>query len=442
MGYLIRLDSLPLSIRDTRWPIDHFTSNFPEVLGRPKHAFPHLCFVFESTSLTHVGVVLRKGDSNSSFTYKLKVSHPSSIGSPLPANDLRTKLHGSHIKSVDKALTASNGTLTEAADANLVEALKALRPDFADRLDWLRDVRAHHVQSPAADRFHLGKDAIRGGLRIGGFPTDRLDEWVLPDDPEETVLGGIKVADYEVDLIEHDSRVLPGFTPAPSTRTGVRVFRDGDRRMEVTSINANPQEGRTGADLLYYHHTTRSMILVQYKRLVDNKTVRVDERLRKQLDRMASLQKLNRAPERHADWRLGSDFCFVKLCRTNTPTGVIDPNNAELLPGLYLPLSFLNLALEDDRVLGPQDGVYLGYEQVERHLDNTTFLQLAREGWIGSSGADMKMIGQVANGSLELGNDVHLALDFSSETQKERQRRTRAQRSRRQQPPPDQTTLF
>lgn len=150
---MIQIDSLPRFLRDTSWQLDHFTSNFPEVLGRPKHAFPHLCFVFESMSLTHVGVVLRKGDSNSSFTYKLKVSHASSIGIPLPVNELRAKLHGSHVKSVDKAITALNGTLTEAADDNLVEALKALRPEFADRLDWLRDVRAHDVPSPAADRF-------------------------------------------------------------------------------------------------------------------------------------------------------------------------------------------------------------------------------------------------------------------------------------------------
>lgn len=236
--------------------------------------------------------------------------------------------------------------------------------------------------------------------------------------------------------------MLPGWTPAPSLRTAFRVFRDGPRRMEVTSINANPQEGNTGADLIYYHHTTRSMIFVQYKRLEDNKTVAVNERLRSQLNRMASLQKFNRKAEHHADWRLGPDFCYLKLCRTNTPSGVIDPNNAEVLPGLYLPLSFLKLALEDDRVRGPKGGVRLGYDQVERHLDNTTFLRLASEGWIGSSGADIEMINQIANGSLSLGNDVHAMLDFSSETQKERQRRLRSKGPRRRQPTPDQMDLF
>src|SRR5439155_59566 len=136
-------------------------------------------------------------------------------------------------------------------------------------------------------------------------------------------------------------------------------------------------------------------------------------------------QDLQRVPEHHANWRLGSDFCFLKLCRTNTPSGQIDPTNPELLPGLYLPLSFLRLVLKDPRVQGPRGGTYLGYDRVERHIDNTTFLQLAKEGWIGSSGVDMKVIAAIANGSLSDGSDFILADDFSQETAKERQQRTR-----------------
>lgn len=69
--------------------------------------------------------------------------------------------------------------------------------------------------------------------------------------------------------------------------------------------------------------------------------------------------------------------------------------------------------------------VYLGYDRVERHLDNTTFFQLAKEGWIGSSGVDVKVIAEVANGSLAEGNDFIFAEDISQETAKERQQRNR-----------------
>lgn len=285
--------------------------------------------------------------------------------------------------------------------------------------------------------------AVRGGLRIGGYPAERLDEWELPLDVEDTVLAGIKPSDYESDLIDHDSRAFPGWIPQRTNRVGVRVFADGPRRMEITSINAMPQEGHIGVDLVYYHRNSRSLVLVQYKRLENNKEVLVNKRLRSQIERMESLQGLQREPEHHADWRLGSDYCFLKLCRTNTPSGEIDPTNPEFLPGLYLPLSFLRLVLKDPRVLGPQGGKYLGYDRVERHIDNTTFFQLAKEGWIGSSGIDMKVIAEVANGSLTDGSDFILAEDFSQEKAKERQQRKRYKGPRRiSKPTQEQMDLF
>jgi hypothetical protein len=439
MGYLIHLEELPSFLRDERRERDYFSSNFPEMLGRPEHAFPHLCFVFDpSKSLTHVGVVLHKGAANSTFTYKLTVVHASPVGDPIALRQLKRKLHGTHEASIDKALEKGNGTLTKAADDNMVRTLNDLRPQFAERLNWLMNVRAHRVASPSADRWALGKDAVRGGLRIGGYPTERLDEWELPLEVEDTVLAGIKPSDYESDLIDHDSRAFPGWIPQRTNRVGVRVFADGPRRMEITSINAMPQEGRVGADLVYYHRNSRSLILVQYKRLEDNKEVLVNKRLRRQIKRMEQLQVLQHEPEHHADWRLGSDYCFLKLCRTNTPSGEIDPTNLELLPGLYLPLSFLRLVLKDPRVLGPQGGTYLGYARVERHLDNTTFFQLAKEGWIGSSGIDMKVIAEVASGSLGEGSDFILAEDISEETAKERQQRNRYKGPRYRTPKPTQ----
>jgi hypothetical protein len=263
MGYLIRLDSLPSFLRsDVDWGRDYFTSNFPSVMGRPEHAFPHLCFVFGPTSLTHVGVVLRKGDSNSTFTYKLNVVHTTSVGDPLPLAELSATLHGAHRKSIDKALSAGNGTLTEAADANIVQVLKALRPKFADRLDWLMDVRVHHVESPAADRLVLGKDALRGGFRMGGFSTDRLDNWVLPADAEAPVLAGIKREDYEVDLIV--PRLDPGtLTAGRGSDLLRRPTSDGGLQHQC-----EPSRGqdRRGPPLLPPHHAKHDPRAVQATR--------------------------------------------------------------------------------------------------------------------------------------------------------------------------------
>lgn len=426
MGYLIRLEPLPRFLRENLPGKDYFTSNFPDELGRPKAAFPHLCFVFgPGDALTHVGVVMRKGESNSDFSHKLNVKHVKSIDKPVPRADLFGKLHGKHRDSVEKCLKAGDGVLTDAADKNLVVALTVLRPDFEESLRWLLNLHNRRVESPSADRWNLARDALRVGLRIGGFSTERLDEWYPPSDVDAPVVAGIKPRDYEADLLDHDSRAFPGWQPQLTSRVGVRVFADGERRMEVTNINASPQEANLGADLLYYHRHSRSLIFVQYKRLEDGKEVRVDDSLRDQIDRMDLLQAVRREPSHHRDWRLGPDYCFLKLCNTSTDSGVIDPINMELLKGLYLPLSFLRLLLEDERLLGPRNGTYLGYERVERHISNTIFLTLAQEGWIGSTGVTPEEVGVIANRSVAERRELLLMNDRSQEAAKDRQRRTR-----------------
>jgi hypothetical protein len=160
----------------------------------------------------------------------------------------------------------------------------------------------------------------------------------------------------------------------------VVIFSDGKRHMEIVNVDADKPEAVLGVDLIYYHRESRSSVLVQYKRLDENKEVYVNKRLDSQLDRMEKLSEFNREPEHHADWRLGRDFCYLKLCRTRTESGEIDPLNMELLPGLYLPLSYVRLALLDERVQGPEGGRYLGYDRVERYITNTLFLDLAKVG--------------------------------------------------------------
>lgn len=455
MGYLIRVDSLPIFVRSEQQDRDFFTANCPLSLDRPTAAFPHLCFVFSRVNghfggefrLSHVGVVFGRGDRNSDFTRKLEVTNVRALREPISVPELRRELRKQHDDAVREGVEQGSGIFTEAADNAIVAAVAKLRPTFAETLHELRNLRRETMRSAGADRWELGLDATRIALRIGDFSSAPLRSWQAPAEPTHPVLAGIKRQPTEKDLIAHDSRVLPGWTPQVSQDVHVRVFSAGERHMEITDINADPQEGVLGVDLVYYHREARSCILVQYKRLdEDSKEIRVDKRLDQQLDRMERLSQLNLAPQRHDDWRLGRDYCYLKLCHTRTESGVVDPTNVELLPGLYLPLSYVRLALLDERVRGPNRGRYLGYDRVERHITNTLFLELAKEGWIGSCGMTSEELMEIANGSLTAGHELLLAIDYSPETPKQRIQRQRSRgrtsRRRRQATPTDQEVLF
>ncbi|MEV0466512.1 hypothetical protein AB0I30_32395 [Nocardia tengchongensis] len=375
--------------------------------------------------LTHVGVVFSRGSKVTTQNRGLDITNIRALTEPITVLSLRSELRKQHSDTVARGLAERNEVLTDAADEATIAAIIKLRPDFEGTLRRLRALRRETVRSASADRWELGLDAARTALRIADFNNTRLQTWEAPEDPASSVLAGIKKS-AEKDLIAHDFEVLPGWTPQRRHDVHVRIFSDGKRHMHLVNVDTDRPERVLGVDLIYFHVEARSGVLVQYKRLEDGKEVRVDTHLDSQLDRMEQLYQLANEPQSHEDWRLGKDFCYLKLCRTRTESGEIDPTNMELLPGLYLPLSYLRLALQDERVKGPKTGRYLGYERVERYLSNTLFIDLAKEGWIGSTGITAEKLVQIVKDAPNSGQELLAAIDHSPETPRQRMQRQRS----------------
>ncbi|MBB5912985.1 hypothetical protein BJY24_001852 [Nocardia transvalensis] len=431
MGYLLARNRLPFLVTSDRSDRDSYTAAFPDDLDRPPAAFPHLAFLFSKVSgrthpmmLTHVGVVFKRGHRVTDREQSLMITNVCELPKPISTSTLQRALRKPHSDTVAAAIGERDGVLTQAADDAIVDAIARLLPEFESTLLRLRRLRREPVRSAGADRWELGLDAIRIALRLGDFDTRQLRSWQVPDDPTASVLAGIKKTS-EKDLIAHDLEVLPGWTPQRRQDTHVRIFSDGKRHMHVVNADLEEPERVLGADLIYYHVEAKSGVLVQYKKMEDQKEVRVNSHLESQLDRMEQLSEFGSEPQSHAEWRLGKDFCYLKLCRTKTASGEIDPNNAELLPGLYLPLSYVRLALLDERVNGPRGGRYLGYDRVERYLTNTLFIDLAKEGWIGSTGITAEKLVQIVTEAPRSGHDLIAAIDLSPETPRERMQRQR-----------------
>jgi hypothetical protein len=307
------------------------------------------------------------------------------------------------------------------------------------------------------------------GLRIGGFPTSALREWVPPADTDEPFSVGlvpgqdgdqtpmlgefgdeypvaaVEEADQdslsdrdslaslfnhemEASLIDADARILPGWRPVrrEDMRTDIHEFTDDRGRMiEILNVNASPVEARVGVDLLYFHKRTKSLVGVQYKRLI-KEHVTVDERLRDQIERMKAISKdLHVPPSSPEHWRVGHDWMYLKLARTRA----MDPDSSDLIKGLYLPLSYLELLLVDDPVLGPRGACRLGYDTIDRYITSTLFIDLIKEGWIGSPPTSPKRLMALAQESLLARRSVVVAMDHSQETPRQRQSRSRSRRS-------------
>ncbi|MEU9410771.1 hypothetical protein AB0E08_34480 [Streptomyces sp. NPDC048281] len=325
----------------------------------------------------------------------------------------------------------------------LERGLRAKFPRLVPLIDWLLAQANPLVldgRDEADQAWQEQQDAVRSILRIADFPLPSLNAWKRPESRDAPYTAGIIPQPSENSLIDHDVRAAgrafgleSDWVNGSGARCDINVLWDSSgRRLEVTNVNALPLESRTGTDMIYYHVPTKSFTLVQYKRLDPRKReIRVDERLRSQLDRLEEVAQLNSPPTQPHEWRLGSDPCFLKLAHWPEDTR---KNPVEgLSHGMYLPVSYVRMLLENDCTLGPQKGSkarLLGYDQVERHLVGAQFVELVKEGLVGTVGTTREQLWSMVKRRVSEGKNVLVAEENSSESVRDRQKRNRTRTSK------------
>lgn len=322
---------------------------------------------------------------------------------------------------------------------NAYEAiLRARHPGLTGLLDWLLALANPPVldsRDPADRAWQEQRDATGCILRIADFPLATLSAWQRPASRDEPYLAGLIPQPVEASLIERDVRaagnafgMISDWQFGDEVRCDINVLRDAKGRvLEVANVNATPVESRLGTDMIYYHHPTQSFVLVQYKRLDPHKRrIYVDERLDRQLNRLEEVSKQSKPATRPSEWRLGSDACFLKLAYW--PEDASERTLRGLTPGMYLPLSYLRLLLKDDCTRGSQAGStarILGYQQIERHMVNTQFIELVKHGLAGTVGVTATQLHDLVSRRINDGLSVVVAAEISSESPSARQDRVR-----------------
>jgi len=315
----------------------------------------------------------------------------------------------------------------------LEQVLRRKYPRMAGVIDWLVLQATPPVfnEQDAADRFWQERwDGGKFLSRASGFPARILTAWRRPRDRNESFLAGVVPKPLERDLKSHDIRNLDIAFDMPEDRGqgrwSIHVLVDAfGRRLEVIDLNDGPVEGRTGTDVIYYHEPTQSFVLVQYKRLDQGKKLMyVDGRFYDQLDRLEKVTGMSKAAAAPSEWRLGGDSCFIKLAHYKETENA----NTELVPGMYLPISYLRLLLADDATRGTRAGSaarYIGYPTVERHLVNDQFVELVKHGLVGTVGVTREDLCQLVFDEVAAGMNVMVGIERSPETVRQRQARAR-----------------
>lgn len=290
-----------------------------------------------------------------------------------------------------------------------------------ERLERLRDQSLELIDRPGAEIVAKQRDAVGLALDIfdqSGYLRKRtLQGWTAPDGQNlKSFLDGLRgVRTIEDQLIARDAAVFPETNGIRHTVVGA-VFSVGRRKLEVFNVNRTAVETSLGVDLLYWNEPFDAWALVQYKSMEKTNThnqpsaaYRPDAAFDEELGRMhafrASQPDFWETPNNPTSYRLCGDGFFFKICSRVQ----LEVLSESLLPGMYFPRLFVEAVLASPATKGPRGGSLITFDNTERHISNTLFAELVRDGWIGTRCVSSEQVASIVRNKLTSGQAIVLA---------------------------------
>nr|WP_295773846.1 hypothetical protein [Rhodoferax sp.] len=377
--------------------------------------------LFEPGKITHWALA-RKG--NRVATGKVRVEFTEVTPTSIQIDSVKSLMANASQVKIVSARSGIGGAIGEPTWNSLKEAIGQMDEDslaVLERLERMRVQSRNHIVRPGVEVVAQQRDALGVALdafdQTGQLRKKTLQSWVAPEGNVLTsFLDGLTgVRTIEDQLIARDAATFPNADERRLTTVGA-VFHVGGRTLEVFNLNRTRVEHATGADLLYFHEQCNAWTLVQYKSMerddaaLDKRAVyRPDSTFDSELQRMVDFRQQTPDAWLSADgpnaYRLSGDGFFFKFCSRIQLEVLSDA----LLPGMYLPREFMVSVLADPKSRGQRGGRILTFENAGRHLTNTLFAELLREGWIGTRGVSSEKIAQIVRDALMGNRSVSVA---------------------------------
>lgn len=383
---------------------------------------PLVCFVINAGKVTHIGLG-RRGVRAGTGLSRLNIDKAEKLPAPISVRKLLNRLPKRNAPSVRKRFQ-SGGLLTAKGFHAVIESVRQLSSQAStllERFSQARTERIRQLSAKARNNLAQQKEALLTALSIAGLSRDPVQEWTPSDGTPVSFLDGLpNVRLREDPMVVNDLQNLPGFEVIKTYSYGAAVFESEATSERLTVILANrlPLEEQTGTDLIYFNETYQSFVMVQYKAMerADRKSgiplylYRLpDTQLNEEIDRMDAVLAALKACAPNADiggFRLTENPFFLKLC----PRLVFNPDDVGLVPGMYLPLDYWKLLVNDPGIKGPKGGLRITYDNAKRHFDNTSFTTVVSKAWVGTTPNQSQVLQDVIRATLETGKAVAIAI--------------------------------
>lgn len=390
-----------------------------------KHDLALVCFGgFDSSSLAYAGLATR-GQRVATEKQRVRFSRLLDL-ERLPVEDLRRHLSPQRYRAVGLLIDRGGGLVNAETWRLLWKGIKALRPHTAGELlalERLNEPPRPVYSGSGEETVAQEKDAVLLAAQIFGIERRTVGEMIVPPDAPAPFLQNLRnVSILEDVMISKDHGTFGAWTRGDQHKVGSVVFTrnvDGKTRsLTVLNVNRTPIEETLGVDLIYYNHHYRSFVMVQYKRMEqveqeDGRSIAVyrpiDQSYKKELKNMVAFMGGRRAvpPNAPPAFRLSSTPFFFKLC----PKVVYDPLSTDAIKGMYLPLDYWQLLLSSPLTEGPRGGRFVTYGNAERYIDNSLFVRLVEDGWIGSGPIETDSLSALVRAGIEGNRSVMIATE-------------------------------
>jgi hypothetical protein len=237
------------------------------------------------------------------------------------------------------------------------------------------------IDSPKtySSNLSLQGDAIALALKVFGLSPEHSAAVRETVDDDETGLTSIPIREDAV--IEHDARVVPGFTFVGSDLTGRAVFRNGDDVLEVITANKRPLEEAFGVDLIYLNASKRNVVMVQYKMLERARRggdtdwlYQPDSQFHKELARMRRFSRTHIAGP--LEYRINPQVFYLRFVRRDALMGKST---------VTMPIDHFEVLRGDPACKGPRGGFKISYNTLDgRYIRQDSFVDLITAGYIGA----------------------------------------------------------
>lgn len=274
---------------------------------------------------------------------------------------------------------------------------------------WVRETTTRSTQVVQQEQ-----DAVGLSLSLAGLDRDPLEQWTPPDEPAPFLAGLEHTELREDQLLINDMQVFGDWRRMRANGLYSEFSDSHGRRLTLLNVNRHPLETVLGVDLIYFSHRHQAFTLVQYKRMRwESKDHGVgrdpvyrpihDKNLGRQIERMRRVASTaDGSPATSLrDYRLGPVSCFLKVCHPE-----FDLMSSDLSKGMYMDLDLWDLATAH---LAVDRRGAISFNKDMRYLNNTEFMGLVREGWIGSQGITTKSIQDYVVSALRSRHSVTLA---------------------------------